>query len=61
MGQTAYFNVASIDQEGEAKSEMNLWECFRVAVRGLSNNKLRTALTMLGIIIGVGVVILVVA
>ncbi len=40
---------------------MNLAECMRVAVRGLSNNKMRTALTMLGIIIGVGVVILVVA
>lgn len=40
---------------------MNIIECLRVAVRGLSNNKMRTALTMLGIIIGVGVVILVVA
>jgi putative ABC transport system permease protein len=34
---------------------------MRVAVRGLSSNKMRTALTMLGIIIGVGVVIIVVA
>jgi putative ABC transport system permease protein len=40
---------------------MNLFECLRVAIRGLSSNKMRTALTMLGIIIGVGVVILVVA
>ena len=40
---------------------MNIIESFRVAMRGLTNNKLRTALTMLGIIIGVGVVILVVA
>jgi len=40
---------------------MNLIESFRVAMRGLLNNKMRTALTMLGIIIGVGVVILVVA
>jgi putative ABC transport system permease protein len=40
---------------------MNLLECLRVALRGLTNNKMRTALTMLGIIIGVGVVILVVA
>jgi len=40
---------------------MNLIESFRVAMRGLTNNKLRTALTMLGIIIGVAVVILVVA
>ncbi len=40
---------------------MNLFECLRVALRGLASNKLRTGLTMLGIIIGVGVVILVVA
>lgn len=40
---------------------MNLMECLRVSLRGLSNNKMRTMLTMLGIIIGVGVVILVVA
>src|SRR4030088_3275067 len=40
---------------------MNIYECFRVAMRGLTSNKMRTALTMLGIIIGVGVVILVVA
>jgi len=40
---------------------MNLIESFRVAMRGLTSNKMRTALTMLGIIIGVGVVILVVA
>ena len=40
---------------------MNILECLRVAMRGLTNNKMRTALTMLGIIIGVGVVILVVA
>ena len=40
---------------------MNFFECFRVALRGLITNKMRTALTMLGIIMGVGVVILVVA
>ncbi|MDE2125628.1 MAG: ABC transporter permease [Armatimonadetes bacterium] len=40
---------------------MNVGESLRVALRGLANNKLRTGLTMLGIIIGVGVVILVVA
>src|SRR5579871_6651681 len=39
---------------------MNLFECFRVAIRGLLSNKLRTGLTMLGLIIGVGVVIIVV-
>src|SRR5947208_11346502 len=40
---------------------MNILESLRVALRGLASNKMRTALTMLGIIIGVGVVILVVA
>jgi putative ABC transport system permease protein len=40
---------------------MNLRESLRVARRGLATNKMRTALTMLGIIIGVAVVILVVA
>ncbi len=40
---------------------MNLRESLRVAMRGLATNKMRTSLTMLGIIIGVGVVILVVA
>jgi putative ABC transport system permease protein len=40
---------------------MNIFECLRVALRGLASNKMRTMLTMLGVIIGVGVVILVVA
>ena len=40
---------------------MNLLESLRVALDGLTGNKMRTALTMLGIIIGVGVVIIVVA
>src|SRR5579862_5568297 len=40
---------------------MNLFESLRVALRGLIGNKMRTGLTMLGIIIGVAVVILVVA
>src|SRR5437870_3327943 len=37
--------------------KMNLLAILKVAVRALSRNKLRTALTMLGIIIGVGAVI----
>ena len=36
---------------------MNVWESARIAVRTLRVNKLRSALTMLGIIIGVGAVI----
>ncbi len=36
---------------------MNIVESLRVAMRGLSANKLRAVLTMLGIIIGVGAVI----
>jgi len=37
---------------------MNLWENVRIALGGLAANKLRSALTMLGIIIGVLAVIL---
>ena len=36
---------------------MSALESIRLAMRGLSANKLRSALTMLGIIIGVGAVI----
>ena len=36
---------------------MNVWQSARIAVRALRVNKLRSALTMLGIIIGVGAVI----
>jgi len=40
---------------------MNIWASARIAVRALRVNKLRSALTMLGIIIGVGAVIAMVA
>jgi putative ABC transport system permease protein len=40
---------------------MNLIESVRIALRSLAANKLRSALTMLGIIIGVGAVIALVA
>ncbi len=40
---------------------MNLREAVRIALRGLRANRLRSALTMLGIIIGVASVILLVA
>jgi putative ABC transport system permease protein len=40
---------------------MSLYEVIRFALRGLSANKLRSSLTMLGILIGVAAVILLVA
>jgi putative ABC transport system permease protein len=40
---------------------MGLGEIFRFALRGVNANKLRSGLTMLGILIGVGAVILLVA
>jgi len=40
---------------------MNLWASVRIAVRALRVNKLRSVLTMLGIVIGVGAVITMVA
>ena len=40
---------------------MRVSEYLRLAIRSLNSNKMRTALTMLGIIIGVAVTILVVA
>src|SRR5688572_25117702 len=40
---------------------MSVAEAFRVALQGLMANKLRSFLTMLGIIIGVGSVIVMVA
>ena len=40
---------------------MNLLESFRIAIRALGANKVRSALTMLGVIIGVAAVILLVS
>ncbi len=40
---------------------MNLFESFRIALRALNANKVRSALTMLGVIIGVMAVILLVS
>jgi putative ABC transport system permease protein len=36
---------------------MNLWDCFSTALRALLSNKLRSILTMLGILIGVAAVV----
>ena len=38
----------------------SLWESFRVALISLRSNKLRTALTLVGIVVGVSAVIAVV-
>jgi len=40
---------------------MNLSECIKVAFEGLSANKVRSGLTMLGVVIGVGAVIAMIA
>lgn len=36
---------------------MKLWDCIGIAIRALYSNKLRSILTMLGILIGVGAVV----
>ena len=40
---------------------MSIFMVFRIALKALGRNKMRTALTMLGMIIGVGAVITMVA
>ena len=40
---------------------MDFWNTLRLALRALARNKMRSSLTMLGIIIGVGAVIAVVS
>jgi putative ABC transport system permease protein len=46
---------------GSGRPGINVWASARIAVRALRVNKLRSALTMLGIVIGVGAVITMVA
>src|SRR3954470_22581363 len=43
------------------RTTMNFLAILKVAVRALGRNKMRTALTMLGIVIGVGAVIVLVS
>ena len=40
---------------------MKIWDCFTTALRALFGNKLRSILTMLGILIGVAAVISVIS
>ena len=47
--------------EAEAVGTMSILMVLRVALKALARNKMRTALTMLGMIIGVGAVITMVA
>src|SRR5439155_1068875 len=49
---------SSVHVDGRrARDGVNVWVSARIAVRALRVNKLRSVLTMLGIIIGVGAVI----
>ena len=50
-----------VSQEHGFAGGMSILEAFRVALQGLAANKMRAFLTMLGIIIGVGSVIIMVA
>src|SRR5436853_1664455 len=45
----------------EHQSGIAIWELIKVALQALASNKLRSFLTMLGIIIGVGAVITMIA
>jgi len=45
----------------ERRDEMNVWETIQIAGEGIAINKVRSFLTMLGIIIGVAAVIIMMA
>ncbi|MCC2672903.1 MAG: hypothetical protein K0Q72_5375, partial [Armatimonadetes bacterium] len=53
--------IAAVPAGSRRRRGMSAAEAFRVALQGLVANKLRSFLTMLGIIIGVGSVIVMVA
>jgi len=53
--------LPQVDAAQRRRRGMSVGEAFRIAFQGLAANKLRAFLTMLGIIIGVGSVIVMVA
>src|SRR5437867_3787152 len=53
--------LPAVSKPKDRRAGMSLAEAFRVALQGLTANKLRSFLTMLGIIIGVASVIVMVA
>jgi putative ABC transport system permease protein len=61
MAQSAQQQVGTLLPAGTRRRGMSLAEAFRIALQGLLANKLRSFLTMLGIIIGVSSVIIMVA
>src|SRR5207253_3678930 len=54
-------SCANYRPKSRKRKTMNLLAILKVAVRALGRNKMRTALTMLGIVIGVGAVIVLVS
>src|SRR5438034_3451700 len=60
-GRTPQKSCANYRPKPRKRKTMNFLAILRVAVRALGRNKMRTALTMLGIVIGVGAVIVLVS
>jgi putative ABC transport system permease protein len=59
--QTQTLRRAPARRRARPKLRLNLWESLRIALSSLRANKLRTVLTMLGIIIGVASVVALIA